>query len=278
MSITVFYHRICQWSVIGVLLLIMVSVLVPVVTRAQQTTPASEGVIVNKIEDLVGIWESQHGDSGAKAYRQYEANGTIREAYSLDNLQTSPLHIGHVWFENNVYCQKNDHPLAPDSPGKYEVRIHKAKGMPDRLSFRVIDDADKFRVKDFTAGMTRVEPALQTTGEIVTRIEVLVGLWKTHFRGIEAYMQYAPDGTYWLAYNRENLQSFPLVAGRVWFEGSVYYQQDQGGGYPSPYTGKYEVLIQKEGDVPVHLVFRVIDDPEKTRVKDLTAGMTRVEP
>lgn len=228
MSITVFDYRVCQWTVIGLLLLSMGSVLVPDVTNAQQAAPATEGVIVNKIEDLVGIWESQHGDSGAKAYRQYEADGTIREAYSLDNLQTSPLHIGHVWFENNVYYQKNDHPLAPDSPGKYEVRIHKAEGMPGRLSFRVIDDVDKYRVKDFAAGMTRVESASQAAGEIATRIENLVGVWKTYFRGIKAYMQYAPDGTCWLAYNRENLQSFPLVAGRVWFEGNVYYQQDQG--------------------------------------------------
>ncbi len=158
MSITAFYDRVCQWTIIGMLLLIMGSVLIPTVTNAQQTSPATEGVIVNKIEDLVGIWESQHGASGAKAYRQYEADGTIRETYSLDNLQTSPLHIGHVWFEDNVYCQKNDHPLAPDSPGKYEVRLHTEEGQPDHLLFRVIEDADKDRVKNFTAGMTRVEP------------------------------------------------------------------------------------------------------------------------
>lgn len=277
MCLTIFYHRVCQWSVSG-MLLIMVSGLVPTIINAQQTAPASEGVIVNTIKALVGIWESQHGVSGAKAYRQYEADGTIREAYSLDNLHTSPLHIGHVWFEDNAYCQKNDHPLAPDAPGKYEVRIHKTAGAPDRLSFRMIDDADKFRAKDFSAGMTRVEPAPQAVGKIAARIEDLVGLWKTYFRGIEAYVQYAPDGTCRLAYARENLQNFPLVAGRVWFEGNVYYQQDQAGGYPSPYIGKYEVLIQKEGDVPVHLLFRMIEDPEKTRVKDLTAGMTRVEP
>lgn len=172
MSITAFYHRVYQWSVRGMLLLIMVSVLAPAVTSAQQTAPATEGVIVNKIEDLVGVWESQHGASGAKAYRQYEADGTIREAYSLDNLQTSPLHIGRVWFENNVYYQKNDHPLAPDAPGKYEVRIHKAAGAPDRLSFRLIEDVDGYRVKDFAAGMTRVEPALQATGELETNKEI----------------------------------------------------------------------------------------------------------
>ena len=41
--------------------------------------------------------------------------------------------------------------------------------------------------------------------------------------------------------------------------------------------GTYEVRVQKEGDKSIHLSFIVIDDPDSTRARDLTAGMTRVE-
>jgi len=276
MCSTTGYHRMCQCSVSGMLLLSMVSMLVPSVTNAQQAAPATEGVIVNKIEDLVGIWESQHGDSGAKAYRQYEADGTIREAYSLDNLQTSPLHIGHVWFENNVYYQKNDHPLAPDSPGKYEVRIHKAKGVPDRLSFRLIDDADKFRVKDFAAGMTRVEPALQASEKIVSTVEELVGIWEGWMMGRVVYRQFEADGTLKCAGKVEWLQdpSALTYSGKFWFEGEMLKITES----LQPNPGAYKVQIRKRDSKSVHLSFHDMGDPDSMRAHDWGRGMTRVEP
>lgn len=266
------------WSrfVIGLLLLFMVSTLVPVVVSAQQTTPASEGVIVNKSEDLIGIWETQFGANGMKAYMQYTADGTFRLAYERENLRDFALLRGRIWFEGDIYFQKGEYLLAPEYPGQYTVRLHREDGLPDRLSFQVVDDASAERSRDLTAGMTRVE----LPGKIVNTATELVGIWETRFgiSGAKAYLQYKADGTIRVAYARENLPESPLITSQFWFEGNVYCQKGEGDhlltkGLP----GKYEVRLYTEEGMPDRLLFQVIEDANTYRVKDLTAGMIRVE-
>ncbi len=111
---------------------------------------------------------------------------------------------------------------------------------------------------------------------IATKLEDILGIWKTQLRGMPGYKQYKKDGTYSVAYALENLQSSPLSTGHFWFEGNVYFQK---GEHPlsSDFPGKYEVRVHKEEGKPVRLSFQVVDDATAGRVSDLSQGMTRVE-
>ena len=157
MKTTAMHQRAVNW----LLRFVFICALFPAMTIVTQTTSAAEDLIATKPEDIVGIWEAQH--SGRKAYVQYRTDGTYSIAYALENLQRSPLLMGKIWFEEKVYFQKGEHPVySYQFPGKYEVRVHKEEGMSNRLSFQVIDDDGSRRVKDLTAGMTRVEASFQS--------------------------------------------------------------------------------------------------------------------
>lgn len=156
--VSVFWKRVVVWMV----LTIFIGILTPVVSVAQQPTPtatlAPGEFIASKIEDLVGIWESQY--MGAVAYMQYKADGTFNLAYTIEKLKTAPIAYGTFWFEGTVFNTKDN--LCPK--GSYEVRVQKEGDRPIHLSFTVIDDPSCFgRVQDLPKGMTRVEPSLQVS-------------------------------------------------------------------------------------------------------------------
>lgn len=265
-------------AVLGILLVVLVSILVPALTIAQQTSSAAEEFIATKFEEIAGTWKTQL--RGMPAYMQYDKDGTSRLAFGLENLQTSPLSEGKIWFEGNVFHQQSTDPVYSDGvPGKYEIRVHTEGGIPVSLSFRVIDDANKIRSNDLSQGMKRVETPAQTSGKIANKLEDIVGLWETRhgMSGAKAYIQYEADGAFRLAYTLENLQDSPLWTGHVWFEDTVYYQKGEHPLAPD-FPGKYEVRVHTEENSPARLSFQVVDDADKYRVKDLTAGMTRVEP
>ncbi|MCP4397627.1 MAG: hypothetical protein GY801_10055 [bacterium] len=265
-----------QRAVPGVLLFILVCVLAPALTTAQESSAASEEFIATKLEEIVGIWKTQL--RGMPAYIQYGTDGTSRLAFGLENLQTTPLLKGKIWFEGNIFHQQNDDPVySEDVPGKYEIRVHKEEGIPVSLSFRVIDDANKIRSNDLIQGVKRVETAARPPGKIATQVEDLVGVWETRTRGMKAYIQYRADGTYSIAYAPENLQSSPLSSGEVWFEENIYHDKNHHPLAPDS-PGKYEVRVHTEEGMPARLSFQAIDDAISGRVKDLSAGMTRVEP
>ena len=110
---------------------------------------------------------------------------------------------------------------------------------------------------------------------IASKVEDLIGIWKTQCMGEVAYMQFKADGTVNLASTVEELESTPIMSGTFWFEGTGFNIND------NIHYGKgiYEVRVQKEGDKPIHLSFIVINDLNNpNRVCDLIRGMSRVEP
>jgi hypothetical protein len=116
--------------------------------------PESEE-IASKIEDIVGVWESRF--VGEVSYIHYKADGTFTHAYTIENLERSPLFSGTFWFEGTVFNTKDQ--LSPQ--GLYEVKVHKKGETPIRLSYTVIDDPISQRVKDMTTGKTWVAPSPQ---------------------------------------------------------------------------------------------------------------------
>jgi len=121
-----------------------------------------------------------------------------------------------------------------------------------------------------------VRAAAATVSEVIaSKVEDLVGIWETRFMGAVAYMQFEADGTVKLAYTIKDMKRTQIMSGKVWFEGTVFHMDDN----IDSGEGTYEVRVQKEGDRPVHLSFIAIDDAHNpNRLRDLTKGMTRVEP
>jgi hypothetical protein len=153
MHITIGNHPLCQWSVIG--MLIMCSVWVPTIANAQQTAPPSEGIITNKVEDLVGIWEGVF--KGTMAYRQFDADGTFKCALEkAEQLQESAslVYSGRFWFEGGLL--KITETLMPKT-GTYRVRVKKRDGKSVHLSFEDMGDPDSIRAHDWGKGMSRLE-------------------------------------------------------------------------------------------------------------------------
>ncbi|MFB0547002.1 MAG: two-component regulator propeller domain-containing protein, partial [Anaerolineae bacterium] len=110
-------------------------------------------VIASKVEDLVGVWETRF--MGVVAYMQFEADGTLTLARTVEKLESAPILSGTFWFEGTVFNMEDT--LAYHT-GKYEVRGQKEGDKPIYLTFIVIDDPDPDRVRDLTAGMSRGEP------------------------------------------------------------------------------------------------------------------------
>ena len=148
-------HRLFQWLVIGMLLLIMGSAWIHAIPNTQETTQQPEGVITNKVEDLVGIWEGVFKDT--VAYRQFDADGTFKcaleEVGQLQDASTL-IYTGRFWFEDELL--KITETLMPEA-GTYRVRVKKLDGKPVQLSFEDMGDPDSMRVFDWSQGMKRVE-------------------------------------------------------------------------------------------------------------------------
>jgi hypothetical protein len=115
---------------------------------------------VTKVEDLVGIWEGWI--MGSVAYRQFEADGTLKCAErSVEWLQDPSLlrYSGRYWFEGEVF--KFTESLGESyghGPGAYKVWVRKKDGKSVHLSFHDIGDPDPIRAFDWSRGMVRVEP------------------------------------------------------------------------------------------------------------------------
>jgi hypothetical protein len=117
------------------------------------------------------------------------------------------------------------------------------------------------------------QPTATPVEIIASKVEDLVGVWKSRFGGEVAYMQYRADGTFKLARTVADLESNPIVSGTFWFEGTVFNTFDD-----LCDEGTYEVRVQKQGDKPIRLVFKEIKDPCRERSMDLKWKMLWVEP
>lgn len=118
-------------------------------------TSETEEFVASKVEDVVGIWETQF--MGSVGYMQYEADGTSKLASSLEDLENGIIGIpGTFWFEGEVLHVADDY-----GEGAYEITVHKKGDAPIQLDFLEIDDPNSNRAADLTAGMTWVAPSLQ---------------------------------------------------------------------------------------------------------------------
>jgi len=111
-------------------------------------------------------------------------------------------------------------------------------------------------------------------GAIASKVEDMVGVWKSRFVGTVAYMHFKPDGTFNLTKTVEGLESTPYVTGKFWFEGTVFHVDDDGCHDP----GTYEVRVLKEGDKPIQLTFVKIKDSCRERANDWRKPMLWVGP
>ena len=132
--------------------ILIISILTFIFTASVFAQPA--GKVVKKIDDLVGIWESQF--QGGKAYMQYNADGTLRLATTIEDLKSdvSVAYTGKFWFDGDVYGMTE---TAGSDTGTYKVRMQK-EGKTTKLSFTPVDEPNSNREADITTGMTRVEP------------------------------------------------------------------------------------------------------------------------
>ena len=114
----------------------------------------TQGKVVNKIDDLVGIWESQF--QGNIAYMQFNADGTLKLAATIEVLKSDVglAYTGNFWFEGNVYGMTE---TAGSDTGTYTIRMQK-EGNIAKLFFTPVDEPNPNRKAALTKGMTRVEP------------------------------------------------------------------------------------------------------------------------
>jgi ligand-binding sensor domain-containing protein len=108
-----------------------------------------------RVEDLVGIWEGWY--MGSVAYRQFEADGTLKCAAKVEWLEDSSrlTYSGKFWFEGEILkITASGQPAT----GVYEVWVRKKDGKTVHLSFHDMGDLDHLRAYDWGRGMTRVEP------------------------------------------------------------------------------------------------------------------------
>lgn len=79
----------------------------PAVAAAAATAlPTSElvAVTIASAEELLGVWHSAHpGGTFGDSFTRYSADGTMRTAGSLDELDTEPRTESEYWFENGVF-------------------------------------------------------------------------------------------------------------------------------------------------------------------------------
>lgn len=118
----------------------------------------------------------------------------------------------------------------------------------------------------------------------VTDADALTGLWLRPGSQHSSYTRFEPDGTFRMAFERENLLEAPDVRGNYWFENEQFHVEDndysellQGdpGSFCLDIVGVYEVTKENEDK----LVFTLVQDACEGRSENLSTslGLTRLE-
>ena len=107
---------------------------------------------------------------------------------------------------------------------------------------------------------------------IASQAEDVVGVWKSRYQGVVAYMHFKPDGRFRLSLTVEETNAY--IRGRFWFEGTVFHLDDDKCDDP----GAYEVWLLKKGDKPIRLTFVKIQDTCLERARDWRTPVLWVEP
>ena len=116
----------------------------------------------------------------------------------------------------------------------------------------------------------------------VTDVTTMTGLWFRPGDRHKAYIRFDADGTYRMAFDRENVANAPDAHGMFWFEDGQFHIEDSGygdtmdpGDQCPDIVGRYEV-VSEGGD---KLIFSITDDSCEPRSMSLTTalGLTRVD-
>lgn len=104
-----------------------------------------------------------------------------------------------------------------------------------------------------------------------TKIDDMVGIWSGRAMGESGYHKFNQDGTFTVTWNMGDLETNPAVTAEYWFEDTVFHVND------GCRHGKYEIIIQKDGDGPAKLIFKLIEDPCDPRINGWKSGMRWIE-
>jgi hypothetical protein len=110
-------------------------------TPTPEPTPTPVEILATKPEHLAGLWFNSLGERWGKGpYYRFEADGTVKRASTLEDLQENPFIEGKFWFEDGVYYEEGQmcFPIA-----SYRVYLRSEGGRAVGLRFEEIDDSDE---------------------------------------------------------------------------------------------------------------------------------------
>ena len=238
----------------GVVLLVLLAV-----ALAQPlATPAAEpetSFVVTSARQILGTWTWKTGVN----YLSFGADGTLREARTMSDLETAPYAISAYGFEDAVMLvterEVSGVPSCGDTVGRYEAHLHASGG----LEIVAIDDACGPRAASIATVYEPTEPFV-----LVTSAEQVVGTWRT----ASTYHRFDEDGTFRSAWSIDDLESAPYAVNTFEFERSdLLVREVEVRGVPTcgDAVGRYQARLLENGDL---MILR-IEDPCGARGRDM---------
>jgi WD40 repeat protein len=112
----------------------------PALAGTPEPTPTAVEILATKPEHLAGTWLNRATPYGnPPRYYRFEADGTVKSAFTLEELQESPWIDGRFWFEGGVYYEEGQYCVPI---GSYRVFLQSEGGRAVALRFEEIDDSD----------------------------------------------------------------------------------------------------------------------------------------
>ena len=191
-------------------------------------------------------------------------DGTMTFSRSQDG--SSPSTSGKYWFEQNQIVFDTDLCAVP---GRFEVRLVESDVAPFQLLFMLVKDDENCINQFFTRQIpTWVEalPTLEPGEKIATLPEEIVGTWKGNVEGEEGFLIVYAYGTVILAEFQDGTSGNTHT---YWFEGDQFNIKSEFAIHSCDQVGKYQIRIKQNEDKAISLIFVLIEDPCKPRIRDL---------
>jgi len=225
--------------------------------------PDPQGEMITTPDKLIGIWqiETSHWPEGFMILR---TDGTFTLSKTKDGKSESTS--GNYWFEENQIIFDTD---FCSLPARFEVRLIESDGAPSQLMFTVIKDEENCAADSLTRRMpTWVEalPVLEPGEKFATLPEEILGTWQGNVEGEEGFLIVHADGTVILAEFQDGTSGNTHT---YWFEGDQFNIKSEFAIHSCDQVGKYQIRIKQDGDKTSSLVFILIEDPCKPRIRDL---------
>jgi len=108
--------------------------------------------------------------------------------------------------------------------------------------------------------------AIPETKEPASHIEDVCGVWRAPGGGGSLIVEFKSDGTFG---SKDTLDT-PYDSGLFWFEGNqLMLQSDPDSSCPGD-TAIHEASVIRQGDTPIKLELRLVDEPCEFRVEAMT--------